>query len=101
VISGLNKIRKINWRRKMLYGNLEISPEEWLDWKKGFVTQAVFAALTAERNEYANRLVDGETLVHQGRIVAETAKTVGIIYGLDCILVGLDELLRERWAENR
>ena len=84
----------------MLYGNLEISPEEWLDWKKGFVTQAVFAALTAERNEHADRLVSGETLI-QGRTVAETAKTVGIIYGLDCILVGLDELLRERWTENR
>ena len=84
----------------MLYGNLEITPAEWLDWKKGFVTQSVFATLSKEREEWATNLVNGNTLI-QGKEVVDTARTVGVIYGLDCILIGLEELLREQWEEKK
>jgi len=83
----------------MLYTGIKISPSDWLAWKKDRITQEIILALVAERLEWVNRLVEGETL-SPGREGVETAKAVGIIYGLDCLLEGVEETLKRQWEEE-
>ncbi len=78
---------------------IPVDPTSWLSWKKDRTTQILLAALSAERDEWAARLLEGETLI-PGREGVETAKSVGIIYGLDCILIGLEETLKRQWEEE-
>ena len=78
--------------------NLEISPQDWLDWKKDRRTQEVFRVAQLERSEWANRLLEGDVL-DSGNIIAETGKAVGVLYGLDFFLVGIEEALRLQWQE--
>jgi len=84
----------------MLYGRIELNATEWLDWKKNYVTKSILDALTIERDEWAARLIDGQTLI-PGREGIETAKAIGIIQGLDCFLFGVEELLRNQWDEEK
>ena len=83
----------------ILFGPISLSPSDWLDWKKSPVTQEILSALTREREEWLNRLVGGDTLI-TGREAVETARAVGVIYGLDCMLIGIEEVLREQWEER-
>ena len=79
--------------------SIPVDAADWLSWKKDRTTQIILAALSAERDEWAARLLEGETLI-PGREAVETAKSVGIIYGLDCILIGLEETLKRQWEEE-
>ena len=78
---------------------IPIDAASWLSWKKDRTTQIILAALVAERDEWAARLLEGETLI-PGREAVETAKSVGIIYGLDCTLIGVEETLKRQWEEE-
>lgn len=77
----------------------QISPAEWLAWKKDPVTQEILATLIGEREYWADKLIKGETLI-PGREVAETATAVGAILGLDYLLEGVEELLKSKWEEE-
>ncbi len=59
------------------------------------MTLEVLKAAQAERQEWVSRLVEGDTLVS----LADTGKAVGTIYGLDCLLEGIEQLLRLQWAQ--
>lgn len=84
----------------ILFGPISISPSDWLDWKKSPITQEILSALHREREEWATILINGDTLT-AGKEIAETARAVGVIYGLDCMLVGVEEVLREQWEEKK
>lgn len=75
-----------------------LDPNSWRIWKDDPVTQKIMQALSWEREEWANKLLEGDTLI-PGQEVKETAKAVGIIYGLDFVLVGLEDMLREEWDD--
>jgi hypothetical protein len=44
-------------------------------------------------------LVEGQTLFIQGKEIVETAHAVGLVRGLDCILLGVEEKLQEQWND--
>ncbi len=75
-----------------------LDPNSWRIWKDDPVTQKIMQVLSWEREEWANKLLEGDTLI-PGQEVKETAKAVGIIYGLDFVLVGLEDMLREEWDD--
>lgn len=52
--------------------------------------------MRAERKSWINLLVEGDTLL-PGQEIALTAKAVGVLYGLDLVLTGLEEVLRAQW----
>jgi len=82
----------------LLDNEIQIGPAEWNMWLNNPVTIQFMEALGRERREWADRLVEGLTL-KPGTEVVETAKTVGIIYGLDVGLEGVGEALRIQWQE--
>ena len=84
----------------MLYTKLDISPADWLAWKKDRITQEILAALSAEREFWAAKLLSGDTLI-PGQGVTETAKAVGVVLGLDCVLTGVAETLESQWSEEK
>jgi hypothetical protein len=49
--------------------------------------------------EWTQRLVEGQTLLFQGKEIAETAHAVGVVRGLDHLLLGIKEKLEEQWNE--
>lgn len=77
-----------------------ISPGEWNGWKNDPITQKVIAGLLAEREDWHRGLVEGDTLT-PGQEISQTAKAVGILYGLDAFLVGVEEVLRQQWEDQR
>lgn len=79
---------------------LNIEPQAWRAWLSDPVTQEVFRALRAERADWSTRLETGLTL-SPGYEISATAKAVGSIYGLDYLLVGLEEMLRSQWDQVR
>jgi hypothetical protein len=79
---------------------IQLSSSEFFDWLQKGATKEVFRALQLERGYWTDRLLSGDTLTQTGREALETAKAVGIVYGLDCILVGLEARLREQWGEE-
>lgn len=80
---------------------IEIDAASWMRWLEDPVTQAVFTAVQDERDDWARRLLEGDTLTKAGQEVAETAKAVGVVYGCDILLIGLQEVLREQWEEDK
>lgn len=51
-----------------------------------------------EREEWARRLLEGDVL-DSGNIIAETGKAIGVLYGLDFFLLGIEEALHLQWQE--
>lgn len=80
---------------------MDIHPASWEAWKNDPVTREVMKALRVELAEWETPLREGDTLLHPGREVVQTAKAVGVIYGLDCILIGVEEALRMQWEEAK
>ncbi len=62
-----------------------ISKGEYLDWLQSNTTQTILKMLSDLRREWESRLIDGYTLENDDPI-RETARAVGIIYGLNLIL---------------
>jgi hypothetical protein len=83
----------------MLFTPIQISPAAWLSWKNNPETREIMSVLAAEREEWVKRLTEGDTLI-PGQEVIDTAKAVGIIYGLDCLLIGIEEVLKRQWEEK-
>lgn len=79
---------------------IDITAGEWDGWKNDPITRKVMAALAYEREDWHVGLVEGDTLV-PGQEVVRTAKAVGILYGLDAMLIGVEEVLRRQWEEDR
>lgn len=79
---------------------LNIEPQSWRAWLSDPVTQEVFRALRTERADWSLRLETGSTLM-PGQEVALTGKAVGAIYGLDYVLIGIEEMLRLQWEQVR
>ncbi len=82
--------------------NVGLSPIEWRDWVKHPASQEVLRVLQAEREEWVRRLVEGEVInMEPGTEIRETAHAVGLIRGLDALLMGIEEKLQEQWAEEQ
>lgn len=65
----------------------EITKEELEQWKNQRITIAVFDKLREYRNSYVSALSNGETLFYKSdKTQAETARVVGVIFGIDLIL---------------
>ena len=79
---------------------IEIAPEYWMRWKQDPVTLEIFRVLGLEREEWVRLLVEGDTLI-LGQEAVNTAKAVGAIYGLDALLIGLEEVLRSQWEDAK
>jgi hypothetical protein len=77
----------------------ELSLQELRAWENDPTTQKVFELALIERAEWVGRLVDGDVLM-AGNVQVETARAVGIIYGLDLFLSGLKENLRDEIRER-
>lgn len=69
---------------------------DWLNWE---TTKKVFKLAGEERQDWLDRLQYGGTLTTEADPVAETGKAVGVLYGLDFFLVGVEELLKRLAAE--
>lgn len=64
----------------------QMSKEEFHLWKHDPRTQEVMARLEGMKQEWVTRLVQGGTLCGNGPTQEETARAVGVIYGIDLIL---------------
>lgn len=82
---------------------MNIDPQSWAAWKNDPVTKEVMKALQQERDEMAQWLLEGRTLEQQDGFKAalETAKAVGVVYGFDAALIGVEEALQIQWEEAR
>lgn len=80
---------------------LQVSPGDWQIWKNLPMTQEVLRAVKLERDELAQRLVEGRSLDRLGGEIVDTARLVGAIYGLDFLLEGIEERLLGQWEELR
>lgn len=79
---------------------IQIDAASWRAWKQHPITQEVARVLALERQEWANALLEGDTLLAIN-LVAATGKAVGAVYGLDAFLVGIEEVLREQWSQEQ
>ena len=77
-----------------------ITPGEWDSWKNDPITKKVMAGLADEREMWHRDLIEGDTL-KAGQEIAMTAKAVGVLYGLDAVLIGVEEILLAQWAQAR
>ncbi len=67
--------------------NDRITKEDFGQWLNNTCTKAVLDKLHEYRDNYVSALANGETVFHQtGKTQAETARAIGVIYGLDLIL---------------
>ena len=65
----------------------KISKERFEQWLNNSDTIAVFDILREYRYNYVAALAAGETVFHESdKTQAETARAIGVIYGLDLIL---------------
>lgn len=79
---------------------IQIDAASWRAWKQHPITQEVFRVVSLEREEWANGLLEGATLLDRTPI-ASTAKAVGVVQGLDALLKGIEKSLREQWDEEQ
>ena len=79
---------------------IQIDAASWRRWRDDQITQEVFRVLALERQEWATMLLEGDTLLG-GNVIADTAKSVGAVYGLDAILIGIEEVLRQQWQDEQ
>lgn len=79
---------------------IQIDAASWRAWKADPITQEVFRVMALERQEWATALLEGDTLLGNDVGVA-TAKAVGAVYGLDALLVGIEEVLRDQWEREQ
>lgn len=63
-----------------------ISKDEFINWKAGEVTKAVFKMLRDGRDDLSYSLINGNTLKGDSSTAEATARVVGILYGIDLIL---------------
>ncbi len=63
-----------------------ITKDEHANWKAGEITKGVFKILKDMRDEFSSALTNGATLKGDSSTAEETAKYVGILYGIDLIL---------------
>lgn len=81
---------------------VSLSPIEWRDWVQHPATQEVLRVLSVERQEWVRRLVEGDVLSGlAGTEVRETSHAVGVVRGLDALLMGIEEKLQDQWAEEQ
>ena len=78
---------------------INLTSGDWLDWLKNPVTQEGFKVIQEEREDWTMKLVAGLTLMEPHREIAETAKHVGIIAGLD-FMPSIGDLIREQEEED-
>lgn len=63
-----------------------LSAGEFATWRTSPATKKVFAILEKIRGDFVSDLVNGSTLRGGEQTIEETAKQIGIIYGLDLLL---------------
>ena len=71
-----------------------MTPEDYLHWKKHPVTQEILGTLRDARETWTQSLIDGRTLKGE-RTAEETGKAVGVVYGIDLMLLMRNEDLEE------
>jgi hypothetical protein len=76
-----------------------LSLQELRAWENNPTTQKVFELARIERAEWVSRLLDGDVLM-ASNVQVETARAIGIIYGIDLFLSGLKENLRDEIKER-
>jgi len=64
---------------------VKLTKEEFGEWKHQPVTEKVLKVLAGQREVFSDALLNGATLCGH-RTAEETAKAVGIIYGVDLLL---------------
>ena len=79
---------------------IQIDAASWRNWKSDPITQEIFRVLSLEREEWARALLEGDTLFGNN-IIAATGKAVGAVYGLDALLIGIEEVLRQQWEDEQ
>ena len=57
--------------------------------------------LNLEIQEWGTSLLEGDTLFTDGKEIKETAKVVGIIYGLNFIQRDIEDKLNRQWEEEQ
>jgi len=63
-----------------------MTKEEYSEWINNEITKEVFFELRTVRSELSKNLENGITLKGGMETIEETAKIVGILYGIDLIL---------------
>ena len=64
-----------------------MNKETFDQWLNSPLTQKVFDRLRDYRHSYAEAISSGQTLFHESdKTQAETARVIGVIYGIDLLL---------------
>jgi len=66
--------------------NNSITKEEFNEWKENEITKKILFELREARSLISKGLENGNTLQGGHGTIEETAKAVGILYGIDLIL---------------
>ena len=67
--------------------NDKISKEQFEQWLNSSATLAILDIMRQYRHNYVSALSNGETVFHESdKTQAETARAIGVIYGIDLLL---------------